>query len=549
MAETGQVKMCPPTLKGMIMSLRLTSSALALMAFAMPAFADVTPEEVWQTWLDYYKSTGYTVTEGSHDLAGETLTVKDIKFSTAVEGDTVEFTIPQITLQATGDGKVRTVYADTIPLTFSGTNVDTEEPFSGKLTMSMPGNETVTSGAVGDMTHDMVMPQLVVTLDEVKTGDKTPDIGVKFTATNSSGKMHTVAGSDAKYTSSMVSEKAELTMNVTDENEGKVNLTASMSNLEMGGNVLGVAAAAEMQSNMAAALNKGFALDATMKVGQTEFAFDFAKPESAEEGTPAQNATGKGSIAGFDFAVNMSKDGLGYQVNSDKTQTSITSSDLPFPINYGIDSSSFDLQFPVSKSDTPAPFKVAYSINGVTFGDEIWDLFDAGKQLPRDPASIDVDLTGTLKVIQDLFDPKVMDAGSETTIEDEAIADGETGEVTEDMTEDYVAPPSPVEPVEITINQLALSAVGAKITAHGSLKPSESGGIEAPVGTINARYEGVNGLIDKLGKMGLIPEDQMAGVRMMLAMFARPGEGTDVLTTDVEFKEDGSVFANGQQVK
>ena len=56
------------------MNLRLTSSALALAAMTAPAFADVTPEQVWQSWLDYYQSIGYTVTEGKRDTAGETLT-------------------------------------------------------------------------------------------------------------------------------------------------------------------------------------------------------------------------------------------------------------------------------------------------------------------------------------------------------------------------------------------------------------------------------------------------------------------------------------------
>ncbi|MFD2438949.1 hypothetical protein ACFSS8_00315 [Paracoccus kondratievae] len=69
-----------------------------------------------------------------------------------------------------------------------------------------------------------------------------------------------------------------------------------------------------------------------------------------------------------------------------------------------------------------------------------------------------------------------------------------------------------------------------------------------PVGELNASYEGVNGLIDKLSTIGLIPEDQAMSVRMMMAMFAKP-VGDDKLETKLEFKEDGSIFANGQQIK
>ena len=73
---------------------------------------------------------------------------------------------------------------------------------------------------------------------------------------------------------------------------------------------------------------------------------------------------------------------------------------FPFPIKYAAESGSFDLQFPVLKSDTAQPFKLAYSLAGLTMGDEIWALFDPEAKLPRDPASLDIDVAeiGTLFV-------------------------------------------------------------------------------------------------------------------------------------------------------
>jgi hypothetical protein len=38
------------------------------------------------------------------------------------------------------------------------------------------------------------------------------------------------------------------------------------------------------------------------------------------------------------------------------------------------------------------------------------------------------------------------------------------------------------------------------------------------------------------------------GARMMMAMFAKPGEGEDVLNSSLEFKDKG-FFANGQRLK
>ncbi|AGT11301.1 DUF2125 domain-containing protein [Paracoccus aminophilus] len=513
------------------MSLRLTSSALALMAFAMPAFADVTPEEVWQTWVDYYKSTGYTVTEGGHDLAGETLTLKDVKFANESDGDKVEFTVPQITLQSTGDGKVRTTYAESFPVSISGKNAD-DEAFSTDLTVSLPGNSTVTSGAKGDLVNEMSLPELTVTVDKLQSGDKTQDLNVKFTATNSTGTAHTVAGAEGKYDYKMKSEKATIAISGEPDGPGKgdLNLNFAMDALDMDFTGLGMDAIAGAQADLGAALEKGLSLAGTFKSGKTAFDFNVDKPADAETQTEAETVKGTGTIDAFDLTFKMSKDGLVYQGNGDKTAAQLTANSLPFPVTYGINSSSFDFQMPVAKSDADQPFKFAYSLNGLTLGDEIWNLFDPTKQLSRDPANLDIDITGKGKVVANLFDEKALTG--------ETDADG-----------DETAAAQPFEPSEVTINQLALSAVGAKVSATGTLKPAGDGGIETPVGSLNARYEGVNGLIDNLGKMGLIPDDQMAGVRMMLAMFARPADGNDVLTTDLEFKEDGSVFANGQQVK
>ena len=71
------------------MTLRLTSSALALAAMTAPALADVTPEQVMQSWIDYYQTMGYSVTEGGRSKDGSTLTLTDVVFA----GGTPEGTV------------------------------------------------------------------------------------------------------------------------------------------------------------------------------------------------------------------------------------------------------------------------------------------------------------------------------------------------------------------------------------------------------------------------------------------------------------------------
>jgi hypothetical protein len=52
----------------------------------------------------------------------------------------------------------------------------------------------------------------------------------------------------------------------------------------------------------------------------------------------------------------------------------------------------------------------------------------------------------------------------------------------------------------------------------------------------------------KLVEMGLVPQDQIMGVQMMMGMFAVPA-GEDAYTSKLEVKADGQVLANGQRLK
>jgi hypothetical protein len=48
--------------------------------------------------------------------------------------------------------------------------------------------------------------------------------------------------------------------------------------------------------------------------------------------------------------------------------------------------------------------------------------------------------------------------------------------------------------------------------------------------------------------MGLLPEDQVMGARMMMGVFATP-VGDDMLTSTIEVNAEGHVIANGQRLQ
>lgn len=564
------------------MFFRTTSSTIAFLALTAPAFADVTPAEVWQNWVDYYKAHGYTVAEGSREEAGETLSLKDVVVSIASPDGTgsVSFTMPEVTLTATGDGKVRTTVAETSPVKIDGKD-DEGQALSMTGNLVLKNAEIITSGAPADMTHESKAAELSANLVTVKTdeGEKPFPLSVRFI--NATSSQHVVDGDLMKVDATMAADRMEIDgsfEDTTGEQPGKMGFKGGLDAIKGSGS-FAVPKGVDIAKDINAALKAGMDMSGTMSAGAGSFGFDFAG--KGDEGKD-KTATGKSELKGFEVTGGLSAAGMKYQGSADAVTAELTATDLPFPVSYGMESATFDLQMPVMKSDQPAPFKFAYSIGGLTIADGLWDMFDAEKKLPRDPASLDIDLTGMMRVAVDLFDPAAMKAMEEgAKAEDAAAEDGAKAEGGADAAVDPAKPNTPADatadattnatgtpadkteteaadaamdepfvPTEITINKLALDAVGAKVDASGSLTVPEGGSIDAPVGKLSARLDGVNGLIDKLTAMGLIPEDQVAGIRMMLAMVAKPApEGGDALVSEFEFKEGGQVFANGQQVK
>lgn len=534
------------------MTRRLTSSALALAAMTAPAFADVTPEQVWQSWVDYYQSVGYSVTEGGRDASGSTLTVRDIVISGGADTGKVTIKLPQAVMTDTGDGKVKTVYADRMTVDVAGTQPE-GGAYTLPITLDVPGNSTITSGAPEDMTHEFDYPTMNLAFTTMTSEGKETAIPMSFQVQDTTGKMHVAGTSPSKYDYDMAAKKVTFQGDVTGDNAQKISFAGNLDGIDAQGTMTAPAAGTDLETQMAAALRDGMAMDGVVKAGPMAATFDFAGTD--ENGQPTSGA-GKYDSKGVDAGFKLSRDGMGYQVGSDALNFEMTSPQFPMPIRYGIENASFDMQLPVSQSETPQPFKLAYALAGLTIGDEMWAMFDPEAKLPRDPASLEIDLTGLMKVTKDLFDPTVMappqdPAPADAT--DEGTAPADDAEATAEAqatTDEAAAEPAPFEPVELTINQIALNALGAKVNASGNLKAPDSGDMTAPVGQVHAEYEGLNALLDTLGAMGLIPEDQMMGTRMMLAMFAKPVDGNpDKLTTDLEFKEGGQIFANGQQIK
>lgn len=145
--------------------------------------------------------------------------------------------------------------------------------------------------------------------------------------------------------------------------------------------------------------------------------------------------------------------------------------------------------------------------------------------LPRDPATVALNMTGTATLFEDLVNDDLEDA------------DELPGEVN-----------------TLKLADLLIDLVGAQITGNGAFTFDNTDmqtfdGIPRPEGSVNLSAKGVNGLLDTLVAMGLLPEEQVMGARMMMAMFTVPGAGEDEMSSVIEINAEGHVLANGQRIQ
>lgn len=516
----------------------LASSALALILAAGPALADVTPAEVWQNLRSSYEQMGYQVDVGAEDASDQALSLTDVVLRSQADGqDTPDmaFTMPRIDLMPVGDGTVRSVIEGQMLVEMR--NRDAEGgPAGFSLTMDAPGNETLSSGTPQDMRHDYVMPSMTL---QGRALDDENEVPLNAILTNVTGSQSVTTGDDGASAQTYTGRADQLTMSIAaagpsdvegedgeadGEAGGTDRFTAefTIADLEIEGQGNSPAGQTDFNNRPSEALQAGFAAGGTVGMGATSGSFTATSRMADGE---QQDSAGSFEAASGSLAIGIGAEGLSYEGGLTDIQTRITSSDMPFPIAYATRENRFLLSMPVLAGDEAQPFALRYVLDGLMLDDEVWAALDPETALPRDPASLTVDLSGEALVTRNFLDT-----------EPEADADPQE------------APPVPLLPRSLTINDLSLAALGASADLTGALTfgddPSQ------PVGSLTGNFAGINGLLDRLVQMGVLPQDQLMGPRMMMAMFARPVDGDpDRLQTEIEFREGGSIFANGQQIQ
>lgn len=496
--------------------LGLAAGAATAGLLCSTAASAVTADQVWAAMQQRVGAMNMTITADSQAKSGGVLALKGVKMVSTTPNGTFTVTVSELDLAEGSDGSVTITPPATIPLDMHLKN-DKGEETDLTVNLTQTAAKTVVTGKEGDLTYTSTADAVDAAVDGITSAGKKLDLRMKAGLSGLKGTYHMVGTGPIQADTSGTIDKLTLAMDATNpDGPGTMHAEAQMSGLTSSGKMT-LVPGVDMK-NFAAALAAGYAVDSTMTYGPTTFAFNLDQ-------APKKDSM-KGTIAAGNVTVSLDKGHIQYGGGSTGVDMTVDSTESPIPqIAVKIAESAFNLMAPVGKSDTPQDFSLLMKLAGLSVNEDVWKMVDANGALPHDPATVILDLAGKGKWAFNFFDPA-----------------------------QAAAPPAvPGELDALTLKQLQVTAVGAELTGTGDLTFDNAGvppgGMPKPDGTVNLKLVGGNGLIDKLTKMGVVPQDQAMGARMMLGMFAKPGDGPDTMTSQIQFNPDGSILANGQRIQ
>lgn len=479
------------------------------------ATADVSPREVWDSWSGYFTGFGYEVNATESESSGR-LDVSALSLGMDLpEGEgRVDMSMGDIAFIDQGDGTVRIEMPAQMPINIKASGDG--ETADVTVMVTYTDMNMVASGTPLDITYTYDAAEATAALTElVVDGEVVPDFTVGMSLMKLAGMSSMVVGDLIGIEQKVSAETLVITVDGKDPEGESVVMNISVAGLDFDGRT-------DMPSEVdpedpAAMFANGFSVDG----GFTHGAMDLKMAVTEDAGTTNLAITASGGT--LDMVLSGEK--MAYSGNTDGLTVNMMGPEIPLPISFAAGQFGYGFDVPLMAMDKPQDFALSLNLIDLTIDDMLWGIFDPGSILPRDPATLAFDITGLATVLVDLMSPEA---------------------------EEMSAPPGELN--ALTLNDLTIKLAGASANGAGALTFDNSDlesfdGMPRPEGELNLTVMGANGLIDKLVQMGLLPEEQAMGARMMMGMFSVPGAGEDELNSKIEFNEQGHVLANGQRIK
>ncbi len=511
---------CPRARAGMSAARPAASLAVLAALAGAPgaALADLTAEEVWRSWQELAAGAGQAVEAGEEMRDGDTLTARDVRLSGQADDVSVAAAIDEIVFTEAGDGSVSVRLSEAYDVVLSGQ--------AGErlvLSVAHPGLRMVVAEGDSGLRHQLTAPEFTVAVTERSGPDMPEALDLTLSATRLSAVYDVTGVAGEVGVSDLRAGALDLDLGVADAGD-RFDLRYGLTGLALrfAGSGLDRADAIE-GGNLGDALQEGLSVDLGVTYDTLRYALDVV-----EDGE-ASGAAGSAMQGDLRFALDAG--GLALSTESRNGEVTLRGPEMPAPeVTLRAAELGYGLRLPTVGGPEPQPVTAVIRLVEATAPEQVWVMADPSGALPRGPVTAVIDLAAEAILPGDLFGMQTMFAFM------------------------MGGPFEAVQPTALNINEVILRAAGAELTGRGAftLDPTDLAtfdGFPRPQGELNLMLRGGNALLDTLVEVGLLPADQANAARMVMALFARPGEGPDELESTIEIREGGAVFANGMRLQ
>ena len=503
------------------MRFKVQTSILAICAvFSGPAYADITNTQVWDDFRTQLQEYGYTV-RATVSQSQDTLAVQDMILTQSLpEGDiSVSLRGNAIDFVQSGPNRVDIEFPERVEMQLD--IIDGSQRDSITFEQRVQGNGTYVQERGQELHYVYDIDNYAMSIVDVEFDDpdvQNMDLGGFVTIQGLQGAMVVKSGDITQRTTNATMDRVDFSMTFDDPSENAAfdvlvrldGMTyAEQSNVPYGVNRTDLAPALAAGLTLTSAVtHQGLDLSVQFKDAQTNGQIAFR--QGAGEWTSAispQSVAVQGGSQGIEFDV--------------------VAPDMPIPVSGRIAGITYNLDMPIGASQDEQSFDVAWSMQDLTVSETLWSMFDPMGSLDRGPLDLALNLSGRGLLGMNLFD-------LEDVIDD--IDPADLGQLN-----------------SLTLNDLTIAGLGTRLVGNGAFRLDNSDtrtfdGLPRPEGRMTFTITGLNKTLDDLVNSGLVPSDQVFMGRMMMGSFLAP-TGDDEMTSDLEVKPDGSVYANGQRLR
>ncbi len=489
--------------------LLLTTAPFVLLS--TPALS-LTAEEAFADITQLFAMNGQPLECATPTKSGGMMVVDDCKILIEVPAAEVDYTFSSIELKENGDGSVAASFPDDLVYSVTG---DGSAPMPAFTYVVSVDGALILAGEPGRVTYTATGNNVTWRIDEATLSEggfsKLDGMlsGLTGQVSHMGGDMTNVAydfAGDA-FTFNVVGSPNTVALDISGRME-KPQLTST-----------GTMGSPLNNMNMLQSLKDGLAVDGTFGHAGAQY--------KLKANDPRRNMNIMATSDSGAMTFGMSEAGLTYGAETRGSSITVTDSNLPFgTIGVAADLLGFDMTFPIAGGTDPQPYAYALDLSGVTISENIWSMVDPQAAVPRDPATIALDVSGTMVWDFSLLDPEMLSAAPS----------------------DF----SPPNLIDLVVNTLSVSFGGAAITGDGQFAFVKdmfaTGDFPVDTGTANFKLNGVYGLLDKLTAANLLPPQQAMGARMGLGIAAKPTENADELVSEIVIAPGRVITVNGQRM-